>query len=73
VIFVDLAAEQEERFFQKEKRLDSYSFENIVDQKLKMHAYLFFVSIFNFKNIKKIQKYVFLFSLIKLYKLICTL
>ena len=53
MIFVDLAAEQKESLLQKEKSLDSYSFENIVDQKLKMHAYLFFVFVFNFKNIKK--------------------
>jgi len=42
VIFVDLAKEQEERLLQKEKRLDSYSIENIVDKKVKLHAYLFF-------------------------------
>jgi len=71
VIFVDLATEQEERLLQKEKRLDLYSFENIVHQKLKMHAYLFLFLIL--KILKKIQKYVFLFSLIKLYKLTCTL
>ena len=73
VIFVDLVAKKEERLLQKEKRLDSYSFENIVDKKVNLHACLFFVYVFNFKNIKKFQKYVFLFSLIKLYKLICTL
>jgi len=40
--------------------------ENIVDQKLKMHAYLFSVSIFNFKNIKQISKIgVFVFSIHK--------
>jgi len=53
VIFVDLAAEKEERLLQKEKRLDSYSFENIVDKKVNLHACLFFVFVFNFKNIKK--------------------
>jgi len=56
VIFVDLVAKKEERLLQKEKRLDSYSFENIVDKKVNLHACLFFVSIFNFKNIKKISK-----------------
>jgi len=73
VIFVDMAAEKEERLLQQVKSLDSYSFENIVDKKVNLHACLFFVYVFNFKNIKKFQKYVFLFSLIKLYKLICTL
>jgi len=38
VIFVDLAAEKEERLLQKEKRLDSYFFETIVDRKVKLHA-----------------------------------
>ncbi|QCD82353.1 hypothetical protein DEO72_LG2g2689 [Vigna unguiculata] len=33
VIFVDLAATKEERLLQKEKRLDSYSFESIIDKK----------------------------------------
>ena len=62
VIFVDLAVEKEERLLQKEKRLDSYSFENIVDKKVNLYACLFFVSVFNFKNIKKISKiYVFVF------------
>ena len=56
VIFVDLAAKKEERLLQKEKRLDSYSFENIVDKKLNLHACLVFVSVFNFKNIKKNSK-----------------
>jgi len=56
VIFVYLATEQEERLLQKEKRLDSYSFENIVDKNVKLHECLFFVSIFIFKNIKKISK-----------------
>jgi len=55
-IFVDMAVEKEERLLQKEKRLDSYSFENIVDKNVKLHACLFFVSVFNFKNIKKISK-----------------
>ena len=54
MIFVDLTTEKEERLLQQVKRLDSYYFENIVDTKVKLHAYLFFVSIFNFKNIKKI-------------------
>jgi len=56
VIFVDLAAEKEERLLQKEKRLDSYSFENIVNKKVNLYACLFFVSVFNFKYIKKISK-----------------
>jgi len=60
VIFVDLAVEQEERLLQKEKRLDSNSFESIVDRKVKLHAYLFSVSNFS-EKFKKIQKYVFLF------------
>jgi len=60
VIFVDLVAEQEERLLQKEKRLDSNSFESIVDRKVKLHAYLFSVSNFS-EKFKKIQKYVFLF------------
>jgi len=61
VIFVDMAAEKEDRLLQKEKRLDSNSFENIVDRKLKMHAYLFFVFYFNEKFIflKKICVFVF--------------
>jgi len=63
VIFVDLAAEKEERLLQKEKRLDSYSFENIVDKKVNLHACLFFVSIFNFKNFKKFSKICFFYFL----------
>jgi len=45
---------------QQVKTLDSNSFEIIVDRKVNMHEYLFFVFDFN-KKIKKIQKYVFLF------------
>ena len=56
VIFVDLAAEKEERLLQKEKRLELYSFENIVDKKVNLYACLLLVSIFNFKNIKKKSK-----------------
>jgi len=56
VIFVDMVVEKEERLLQKKKRLDSYSFENIVDKNVKLYACLFFVSVFNFKNIKKISK-----------------
>jgi len=56
VIFVGLAAEKEDKLLQQVKSLDSNSFENTVDQKLKMHAFLFFVSVFNFKNIKKNSK-----------------
>ena len=66
VIFVDMAAEKEERLLQKEKRLDSYTFENIVDKNVKLHACLFFVSVFNFsEKFKKFQKYVFFFSFYK--------
>ena len=54
VIFIDLAAEKKERLLQKEKRLDSYSFENIVDKKVNLHACLFFV--FNFKSIINFSK-----------------
>ena len=62
VIFVDMAAEKEERLLQQEKRLDSNSFEIIVDKNVNLHACLFFVSVFNFKNIKIILKiYVFVF------------
>ena len=60
VIFVDMAAEKEERLLQQVKSLDSNYFEIIVDRKVNMHEYLFFVFDFN-KKIKKIQKYVFLF------------
>jgi len=63
-VYVDLAEEKEERLLQKEKMLDSNSFENIVDRKLKMCAYLFFVFDFN-KNIKNFQKYMFLFLILK--------
>ena len=56
VIFVDMAAEKEERLLQQVKSLDSNSFENIVDKKINLHACLFSVSIFNFKNIKKNSK-----------------
>jgi len=56
VIFVDLVAEKEERLLQKEKRLDSYSIENIVDKQVNLHACLFFVFVYNFKNISKISK-----------------
>jgi len=56
VIFVDMAAEKEERLLQQVKSLDSNSFEIIVDRKVNLHACLFFVFVFNFKNIKKISK-----------------
>jgi len=56
VIFVDMAAEKEERLLQQVKSLDSNSFEIIVDRKVKLHACLFLVSVFNFKNIKKSSK-----------------
>ena len=56
VIFVDMSAEKEERLLQQVKSLDSNSFETIVDKKFKLHACLFFVFVFNFKNIKKISK-----------------
>jgi len=45
---------------QQVKSFDSNSFEIIVDRKVKLHAYLFYV--FNFsEKFKKIKKYVFLF------------
>ena len=69
VIFVDMAAEKEERLLQQENRLDSNSFESIVDKKFKLHAYLFFVFDFN-KKYKKISKICFfVFSFHKLQKL----
>jgi len=73
VIFVDLAAEKEERLLLKEKRLDSYSIENIVDKKVNLHAFFFLFLFLILKILKKFQNYMFLFSLIKLYKLTCTL
>ena len=55
VIFVDMAAEKEERLLQQVKSLDSNSFESSADTKVKLHAYLF--SIFNFsENFKIISK-----------------
>jgi len=48
VIFVDMAAEKEERLLQQVKSLDSNSFEISVDRKVKLHAYLF--SVFNFSE-----------------------
>ena len=56
VVFVDMAAEKEERLLQQVKSLDSNSFEITVDRKVNLHACLFSVSVFNFKNIKKISK-----------------
>jgi len=56
VIFVDMAAEREERLLQQVKSLDLNSFEIIVDRKVNLHACLVFVFVFNFKNIKKISK-----------------
>jgi len=56
VIFVDIAVEKEERLLQQVKSLYSNSFEIIVDRKVNLHACFFFVSVFNFKNIKKISK-----------------
>jgi len=56
VIFVDMAVETEERLLQQVKSLDSNSFESIVDRKVNLHACLFFVSVFNFKNIQKYSK-----------------
>jgi len=55
VIFVDMAAEKEERLLQQVKSLDSNSFEIVVDRKVKLHAYLFSVFDFN-KKYKKISK-----------------
>jgi len=79
VIFVDMVAKKEERLLQKEKRLDSNLFENIVDKKFKLHAYLFFAFYFN-KKFRKFSKIcVFIFSyenknvkIKKLYKLTYT-
>ena len=65
MIFVDLAAEQEERLLQKEKRLDSNPFESIVDRKVKLHAYLFSVSNFSEKFKKNSKICVFVFSFYK--------
>ena len=63
VIFVDMAAEKDERLLQQVKSLYSNSFEIIVDRKVKLHAYLF--SVFNscekFKRISKICVFVFSF------------
>jgi len=56
VLFVDMAAEKEERLIQQVKSLDSNSFEIIVDRKVNLHACLVFVFVFNFKNIKKNSK-----------------
>ena len=80
VIFVDLVVVQKDRFLQHENKLDSNSFENIVDKKFKLHAYCFFLLIL-IKILQKLQKYVFLFLFIKIkmsklekwYKLTCTL
>jgi len=72
VIFVDMAVEREERLLQQVKSLDSNSFEIIVDRKVNLHACLILFLFLILKILKKIQKYVFLFSLIKLYKLTCT-
>ena len=41
VIFVDMAAEKEERLLQQEKRLDSNSFEIIVNKKVNLHVCMF--------------------------------
>ena len=61
VIFVDMAAEKEERLLQHVKSLNLNSFEIIFDRKANLHACLFFVFVFNFKNIKKISKMCFCF------------
>jgi len=67
VVFVDMAAEKEERLLQQVKSLDSNSFEIIVDRKVKLHAYLF--SVFNFrekfKKISKICVFVFLNKIVQ--------
>jgi len=62
MIFVDMVAEKEGRLLQQEKRSNSSSSENIVDRKLKMHAYLFFPFDFN-KNFTKFSKMCFCFKL----------
>jgi len=66
VIFVDMAAEKEERLLQQVKTLDSNSFEIIVDKKVNLHAYLFSVFNFSEKFKKKNSKIcVFVFSFYK--------
>jgi len=58
----------------QEKRLDSNSFDSIVDKKkLKMHAYLFSVFSISRKILENFQKYVLLFLVIKIkLKINCT-
>ena len=48
VLFVDMAAEKEDRLLQQVKSLYSNSFVIIVDRRVKLHAYLF--SVFNFSE-----------------------
>jgi len=57
--------------------LDLNFFENIIDKKVKLHAYLFSIFSISKKKFKKISKiYVFIFNknkIKKLYKMTCTL
>ena len=46
--------------------LDSNSFENIVDKKVKLHAYLFSVLSISRKKFRKFSKYVFMFLVMKI-------
>jgi len=52
VIFVNGVIEKEERLLKYEKRLDSNSFENTVNKKVKLHAYLFSILIISRKNLE---------------------
>jgi len=60
VLFVDMAAEKEDRLLQQVNSLDSNSFVIIVDRKVKL-LHICFLFLILVKNFKKIQKYVFLF------------
>jgi len=59
-----LTIKGEQMLLQQVKMLDSNCYENIVDIKLKMHAYLFFVFDFNekFKTFSNICVFVFSFD-----------
>jgi len=60
-IFVDMAAEKEERLLQQVKSLDLNSFGIIVDRKVNLHAYLFSVFDFNEKFKKNFKNMCFYF------------
>jgi len=71
VIFVNLAVEQKERLLKQENMLDSNSFENIVDIKVKLHACSFPIFNLSRKNFKKISKIcIFIFNKIKIKKIV---